>query len=59
MIFRFQSAELLAHCGLRNEILRGGGGEAPGLDDIAEDLQGLDMHLAIVSQAHLHVNMAP
>ena len=38
---------LLAHRRLRDEILRRGGGEAAGFDEIAEYLQGLEVHRSL------------
>jgi hypothetical protein len=39
-----EAADLLADRGLGHEVLGGGRGEAPGLDHVAEDLEGLEMH---------------
>ena len=41
---RLEAAHLLAHRRLRDEVLRRGGGEAAGLDEVAEHLQRFEMH---------------
>src|SRR5262249_42098830 len=41
---RFEAADLLAHRGLRDEVLRGGRREAAALDEVAEHLERFEMH---------------
>jgi hypothetical protein len=43
-ILRLECPKLLADGGLGDEVLGGGNGETARLDDVAEYLQGLDMH---------------
>ena len=50
-----EHADLLAHRRLGDEVLRSRGREASRFDDVAEDLEGFEMHLLMHATVEVHI----